>query len=97
MSEINFTFIGWCHTDGHDKVWVAFEIENSYYCAWGRRDAKLSFKKHQSEYELNKLIHQKKSKGYEVVDSFLLFSIFPDFKQRVEEELLMKTLSGKIM
>jgi predicted DNA-binding WGR domain protein len=95
-------FIGWFH-DGHsDKVWVAFYAEDHLYCAWGRRGAKLQFKSHgystrwRYDSNLRKLIQQKKDKGYQEVDNFLLFSLFPDFKEKIEEELLVAELGAKV-
>lgn len=38
----------------------------------------------------------KKKKTYSTVDEFLLFSVFPDFKEKLAEMLVMATLSGKI-
>jgi hypothetical protein len=100
LSEIKFHFIGWCHEVGHDKVWTTFDIGGKRFAAWGRRDGKLSFKDHgaASQYlgRINKLIQQKRDKGYEEVDEFKLFMIFPDFNDKVEQELMLKMLSGDI-
>lgn len=103
MTDINYRFIGWCHESNHDKVWVAFDIDNDHlYCAWGRRGGKLSFKSHGHSFQwgrdsnLKKIIQQKQDKGYKEVDNFMLFSIFPDFKEKVEEELTLNLLAGKI-
>lgn len=102
ITVINYEFIGWCNEDNHDKVWVAFSIDKHFYCAWGRRGAKLQFKDHGMPRflpipsQLNKLIRKKKDKGYQLVDEFMLFSIFPDFKEKVEQELVIKLMSGKV-
>ena len=94
---MEFKFIGWCNESGHDKIWVSLILNDHHYCAWGRRGGKLSFKDHGSNFlSIMRVEHQKKQKGYKEVDKFLLFSIFPNFEEKVEEELCFKMLSGKI-
>ncbi len=97
MDEIEFKFIGWMKEGAHDKVWVSFAVGRQYYCAWGRRGAKLQFKKHEWRSDLYKVESQKEKKGYKEVDQFLLFTLFPDFHEKVEKELMMKILSGQMM
>lgn len=92
---INFSFIGWCNEGNHDKIWTKFEAEGSWYCAWGRRGAKPSFKKHPDVYSVNKVQRSKEGR-YKPVDQFLLFSIFPSFQEDLEETLVMSTLAGKV-
>lgn len=106
MSEITFRKILWNNQDNHDKLWVSFEIDETLYCAWGRRGGRLSFKVHgkskngpyqsHAAWKLGKIENQKESKGYKEVDNFLLFSIFPDFEEKVEQELVLKLMAGKI-
>jgi predicted DNA-binding WGR domain protein len=104
VADVKFIFIGWCNDGKHDKVWTSFEVQDQLFCAWGRRGAKLSFKNHGkscynlSHSRISSLEQQKRNKGYkEVVDKFLLFSMFPDFDEKVEEELLLRTMAGKVM
>jgi predicted DNA-binding WGR domain protein len=93
----NFIFIGWNNEEGHDKVWAAVEVEGCYYAAWGRRGKKLQFKRHSWSSTLNSLAFEKQTKkGYKEVEAFLLFTIFPDFEERLEEELLMASMAGKV-
>lgn len=95
--EIDFKFIGWHSHDGHDKVWSWFTVdEHDYYCAWGRRGKKLQFKKHGNKYTVQKLQAEKLKKGYKPTDDFILFSMFPDFKEDLEQQLVMEILSGTI-
>lgn len=107
MSDINFHKILWCNQGGHDKIWSSFELNGQLYCAWGRRGGRLSFKSHGlathngkyktfAAHNVEKLENQKLNKGYKEVDNFLLFSIFPDFTEKVEQELVVKLLAGKI-
>lgn len=100
---MDFKFIGWCKEGSHDKVWVSFATEGNVYCAWGRRGGKLSFKCHGKDtvwstarHNINLLKQAKIKKGYKEVDEFVLFTLFPDFKERVEDELLMSQLGGKV-
>lgn len=108
MSEVTFRKILWNNKEGHDKLWCSFLVNDSLYCAWGRRGGKLSFKYHgfpttgSGQYKsyhamkLEKLEQQKMDKGYNEVDNFLLFSIFPDFEDKVEQELTLNLLASKI-
>jgi hypothetical protein len=35
---MNYTFIGWCKEENHDKVWGAIELGTTRYVTfWGRR------------------------------------------------------------
>ncbi len=101
MSELVFDYIGWCKgTDKktgveHDKVWTAFHVDDKYYAGWGRRGKAVSFKKHDSEWSLDKATRTKKKK-YDEVDTFQLFSIFPYFTDEVSERLTFCILSNKI-
>lgn len=98
---IEFEFIGWYKStdpDGskHDKVWTAFKAGNAWYAGWGARDKKLSFKKHDSLHSLRTVTRQKQNKGYEQVDPFKLFVIFPDFEETVDKMLMIAALSNKV-
>ena len=96
-NTVDMKRILWHNQDNHDKVWCWFIVLSDVYCAWGRRGKKLSFKRHTSKYSAQKVEYQKENKGYKDIDAIALFTLFPDFEQQVEEQLLMKTLSGKIM
>ena len=108
MSNIKFEFIGWCNDtkEHHDKVWVAFQAGDRWYCGWGKRGKALSFKDHGKAHwsapsypphSLAKLIDQKERKGYKHIDDpFLLFSVFPDFEETVASKLTFAVLANKI-
>jgi hypothetical protein len=97
MSDIEFKWIGHCYSEAenHDKVYAVVKAEGVFYSAWGRRGAKLQFKALTKFGEANVMVSKKK-KTYNTVDEFLLFSVFPDFKEKLSEMLVMATLSGKI-
>jgi hypothetical protein len=97
MSDTKFEWIGHCYNEAenHDKVYAVVWAEGTYYSAWGRRGAKLQFKALTRIAEATKTICKKK-KTYKDVDEFVLFSVFPDFKEKLEEMLIMATLSGKV-
>ena len=107
---MDFQFIGWCVGEDkrtgskHDKVWTCFKVGEKFYAAWGARGKSLNFKDHgkANRWEdvpstLSKLIHDKKKKGYKEVDAFQLFAIFPDFETVVDQQLMFKMLSNKVM
>ena len=104
MTDITFHFIGWCNEtdpDGtkHDKVWTSFSIGDQHYAGWGKRGKAISFKDYGSSYsakrEQERVTKQKRRK-YDEVDEFQLFTIFPYFKEEVEQRLVFAMLSGKI-
>jgi hypothetical protein len=87
--------MGWVKEGTHDKVYVAFEDNDDLFTAWGRRDAKLQFKKFDSKYDWRKVI-DKKSEKYKPIDKMLMFTFFPDFEEVVENYLLMAVMGGKV-
>lgn len=99
-TEIEFHYIGWCKglNEGvqNDKVWTAFSVGGAHYAGWGARGKSIRFKKHYNLYELKQVMY-KKQKTYKEVDAFMLFSIFPTFKDDVSGKLLMAVLSDKVM
>jgi hypothetical protein len=100
MSTLNFLYIGWCKTESKtgaksDKVWTAFKVRDSYYAGWGARGKAISFKKHSSRQELERVIRQKEKK-YNEVDTFQLFTVFPYFAQEVEQRLTFCLLTNNI-
>lgn len=96
---IAFKFIGWCNEENHDKVWVAFSVGSKYYACWGARGKHLTFKEYgtgwPSEREQNTVM-TKKRKKYEEVDSFMLFSIFPNIEDDIEQKLMFAILADKV-
>ena len=106
MNDIEFGWIGWCkdNVNNNDKVWCYFRVSDTWYAGWGRRGKKLSFKNHgkgvydEAPRALRKLKESKEChKGYNEVDKFTLFAVFPYFEDSVNKELFVKTLSGKVM
>lgn len=96
---IDFKFIGWCNEEGHDKVWVAFTVGEKAYACWGRRDKHLSFKDYgagwRAEADQDTVIRSKKKK-YQEVDSFMLFTIFPNIEDDIEQKLMFAILADKV-
>lgn len=79
---INYKFIGWCHEDGHDKVWGAIELGNQKCVTfWGRRSKKLQTKIVNDDWDLTKLIRSKERKGYNSVDKAKLDEVYPEFEK----------------
>lgn len=40
MAEIQFRYFGWNNTQGHDKIWGWFTIDDKVYNFWGPRGEK---------------------------------------------------------
>ena len=90
------TFNREAKTVKNDCVWTAFKVGGAYYAGWGARGKAIRFKKHYDGYELRQLAN-KKAKKYKEADSFMLFSILPDFEAQVSSKLLIAVLSDKVM
>ena len=87
MAKINYKFIGWCHEDNHDKVWVAIQtagdaVGGKFITCWGRRGRKLQTKMVEcSIWDLLSLIDKKIDKGYKHVGQLELNKVYPEFEQ----------------
>lgn len=83
---LNYKFIGWCHEDNHDKVWICIEMQQSnwettYLTCWGRRGKKLQTKLvTDTPWTMEKLIDSKERKGYNRVASSKLNEVYPEFE-----------------
>jgi len=99
-NDIEFLYIGWCKgvNDGvsNDKVWTAFKAGGMYYAGWGARGKSLRFKQHDDKWSVMS-VKRKKEQTYKEVDSFMLFSIFPDFENVVASKLTFDILLNKVM
>lgn len=97
-TEIKFYFIGWQKDEktNTDKVWVAFEKRGGYYCGWGRRGKQLQFKQHPNKRSLEKKMQDKKYGGYDQVDPFMLFAVFPGFEEEADASLTYAVLANKV-
>ena len=99
-NEIEFIYIGWCNGMNkgvaNDKVWTAFKAGGAYYAGWGARGKSIRFKQHVGQYELKQVMY-KKQDTYKEVDSFMLFSIFPDFQDTVASKLTFDILTNQVM
>lgn len=102
MNDIDFIFVGWCKQVKKgvtsDKVWTAFKVGDKYYAGWGARGKTIRFKRHDSRSSLETVMRQKENRGgYNEVDSFQLFTIFPYFKDDVEKFLTYSLMANKVI
>lgn len=85
---MEYTFIGHCYEDNHDKVWVLMKLrgdtwKGTYAAVWGRRGKKLSYLVHKdkSYWEMDQLIGKKRRvKHYMDIDKAKLATIYPEFE-----------------
>jgi hypothetical protein len=49
MATYNIDFFGWCHTEGHDKVWgwISISEGSKRVNFWGTRGKRYTFKRYQ--------------------------------------------------
>jgi hypothetical protein len=105
--DINYKFIGWCHDKDHDKVWAAIIIGQSlefqkygwgqlkWVTVWGRRGKKLQHKIFEgSEFELDRIVDSKASKGYRSVSRNDLDLVYPEFQTDLEQTTVWALLSA---
>ncbi len=80
---INYQFIGWCHQENHDKVWVMIQLANSkWLTVWGRRGKTLQTKILDTDsWTVRKLIDSKAIKGYRTIQKDNLNTVYPEFEQ----------------
>ncbi len=92
--SIEYSFIGWCRDNAAnaDKVWGMIKLtgddwDGNYVTFWGRRGKKLQTKIYKAEHQWNmeKLIDQKRDKGYKKIDKEQLNNVYPEFQQDLEK------------
>lgn len=98
MNYINIYWFGWYKDNKSDKVWGILEVDDNYYSFYGKRGTteedlkKLKFSKIDNKSQANSKIGQKKNKGYvESPDS-----VYPGFKEHLEQEMFYERLSGNV-
>ena len=92
-----FKFIGWCNSDGHDKVWAVLELQphRRYATIWGRRGKTLQSKiMDTSWHEVQKLIGGKLRKDYMTSDLTNLARVYPEFEADLEKTAFWAILKG---
>lgn len=98
---MKYAFIGHCHEDNHDKVWVLMHLAGeryrpgTYAAVWGRRGKKLQYLIHKdkTDWDMNKLILTKEKKHYRKIDETKLASIYPEFDNDLKGIALWAILS----
>ena len=97
---MEFSHIGWCNEDGHDKVWGIILIDrttdlrkNKYVTFWGRRGKSLQTKIWEGYYwDAEEAFDKKIMKGYNEVNRHRLDEVYPEFKQDLEKTAFWATL-----
>lgn len=99
---------GRCQYDQHDKIWGWFyyfqqgynkinDVQPICYAFWAKTGKKPSFKKHEyNKWSIQRLQHQKLSKGYNKIESSELEQIWPTIWQDIENNFVFYLLSEKI-
>lgn len=89
---IEYTFIGWCKEDSHDKVWGVIKLngdqwDGNYVTFWGRRGKKLQTKIYKNEHywNIDKLADQKVNKGYKKIEQNELNTVYPEFEEDLKK------------
>jgi len=102
MKNYKIEFFGWCHTEGHDKVWgyVSIGYDKHLYNFWGARGKRFSFKRYDNHWGKNtladlardKMRPGRKSGTYEKINPKDVMTIIPDFEEEFEKQLAMAKL-----
>ena len=88
--KLDYRFIGWCHENGHDKVWVAIKIGDKYLTVWGARGKKLSTLMVTFDKMMSRI--REKEDRYEEIDN--LSDVYPDFERDLEKTAVWAILKG---
>lgn len=96
MTQI--TNLLWCKQDGHDKIWISLVVnDHDLMCAWGKRGAKLQFKHHTSKITIDCLAMKKvEEEGYVRVGEPFLSEVFPNLIEKIEMDLTLAIMEGKV-
>ena len=95
---MDYKFIGWNNTDGADKVWGAIYMEDrtnfrsKVLIFWGRRGKKLQTKMDSEGWDLDKLIREKRNKGYKSIMDHELKTVYPEFETDLEKTTMWALL-----
>ena len=97
---MDYRFIGWCNSGGHDKVWGVISLEEGklpggggkVLIFWGRRGAKLQTKVDYDGNKLSRLIDTKCGRGYKEIDRSKLNTVYPGFQDDLEKTAVWSVL-----
>jgi len=92
-----FKFIGWCNSEGHDKIWAVLELQphRRYATIWGRRGKTLQSKIIDTNWhEVRKLIGSKQRKDYIPFNLTQLAQVYPEFEADLEKTAFWAILKG---
>jgi len=93
--ELSYKFIGWCKEGTSDKVWGAIQLEGRRAVTfWGRRGKALQTKLVNDDWDLSKLVDQKRRKGYCEVNRTGLDRVYPGFQEDLEKTAVWAILSA---
>lgn len=79
-------------------AWARPTLRMGWNCCifWGRRGKAMQFKAGVTGYKLDKLVAEKKKKGYQQITSDRLIEIWPNFIPDAEAKLMWEVLAGTI-
>jgi hypothetical protein len=102
----HFGFLGWCRSNGHDKIWGWVENEDSGPNAvvvnfWGGRGNSLTFKRYTGASARNKLETLTRRKEHRAIDPYVvttvtdLEKVTPGFLEDFERQLFTAKMFHK--
>ena len=90
--SVEYTFIGWCREENHDKVWGVIKLngdqwDGNYVSFWGRRGKKLQTKMYKdvSNYFMKEMAGKKMDKGYKSISKDNLNDVYPEFEEDLKK------------
>lgn len=92
----DFRFIGWCNEGKHDKIWGYLKVDGEFVTFWGKRTAKLTFKRDRdySNDDCFTLAQKKRAKGYDTTSYEALCEMDPTFEDRFDSDLMLTMLGN---
>lgn len=104
MSDFTINFFGWCHEDGHDKVWGFVTTSGgTLYNFWGARGKALTFKRYEGRWGEQELLRkaekktQRRANGtYRAIPVGQIESVSPGFTDEFAPQLVKAIMFGKL-
>lgn len=92
--QYTFTHLLWNTSGSSDKIWGVIDLPSSqtFYNFWGRRGAKLTFKRYDRYQKLGTLAKNKQLSGYRAVTAAELVEHDPEFLIDFERQFVVATM-----
>lgn len=88
---MNVYWAGWYKEGTSDKIWGILEVDGKCYNFWCRRGARMQFKATNT-----RKYYHKEDKGYKSITSAQLETIYPNFFDEAQSNLVFALMADKV-